>query len=423
MTGVKNWITGFCKAHLWDENPVLQLYFLCFFLMGWNFAFYFLYGPLYLPKLGLESVSAISLLVGIPGLGAILGQNFWGALCLRKDRFRLFVLLFSFSYLPILAAFSLALDYRYFLWVLFFQGFFQSGIFPSAQTLTTLLNPDDKGESLGKLYAYESVGWGFCSFLCASYFGMQATIGVGEYQKLSLVILSFNLICIAILFWKFPRQISGLSWEHIQSNDLSGYARVLKRKRLLALFAVILLAEIGSTMFFFYFSRYYIEVLGASEMLLGYVMLFCTLLGTITYPLAGRLLDSKGSEWLLAVSLGIYLSMFGLLGVLSDKFLVGLIYLIPIYPLIAISANGAIANYTSEKDRAIGFGLMDSLFFTASTLSPFLGGFLLRHYPLTSLPWLTLAVVSFALAPLAFLIWHSRRRKALLDLGEPVEGQ
>jgi len=398
------------KDLFWEDSSVLRLYFLAYFLLGMNLAIFFVYCPLFLPLMGFDSISGVSLLVGIPACSTLIGQNFWGALCLKGDRFKLLLLLGSISFAPLYLFLALSTNTQILFLYLAVHGFLLGAFYPSTQTLGTLVQSEKKGEIIGKFLTYESAGWGLACLCMGLLTGIYAP-SIEVYSRVFLALSLINGLIVFYLFLSFPSKIQGLDWTRIQSRGKTAYKRLLQSPPVLCLFVYILLVETGGTMFFFFFSRYFTGILGGSEEVLGYAMTVCTILGILSLPIVGRVSDKRGYFSVLVFSAISYFFVFSLVNLTSNPILVIMIYAMPIYPLISVSANAGIASITSESERAIGFGLLESVFHGATLLSPLFGGIFLSKIGLENLPLATLVFVSLGICFLPVMKFFQDRNQ------------
>jgi predicted MFS family arabinose efflux permease len=389
----------FLKNTFWEEEPVLRLYLLFFALSGILTSTFFVYAPVYLPKLGYEELKIVGILIGIPNLMSLLSQNLWGYLCLKKDRFRLFLFLTLLSFFVLFSALYSGIV-ELILPALFFYGFFVCALFPTAQTLVTLLCPERKGEAIGKLFAMESVGWGISSWLggeMLNYFGDSA------YSMLFFGSAVLAVLGMFLLLTFFPSRVKGLDWTHMGLPDRHGYVRVLGNKKLLSLLFFVLLVATGSGFLFFYFGRYLVDILSGTERQMGICMALATLGGAVAFPLAGRLCDRKGAVWTLLLCWFLYIVDFGLITLITDSWWFVIVYAAPLYPFLAVAANSLIANDTMEKDRGIGFGLLDTCFQLGNVIAPLLGAVCFGYLSLEYLPYIGLLVIAPVIMLLPFI--------------------
>ena len=358
-----------------------------------NLGVFFVYGPLFLPMMGFYEISGVSMLIGIPAFSGLLGQNFWGAICLKKDRFKVLLLIGSIPFIPLFVLMGFLADVELLFFYLAIHGFLLGALYPSSQSLGTLIKGSAKGEIIGKFLTYESGGWAlacFCMACLCNYFGSSKQL----FSYFFLALACINVFGIGYLAIRFPRKVEGLDWNQIQSKLKGTYGRILTSPPVLCLFIYIILVETGGTMFFFFFSRYFKEILGGSEAILGYAITLCTILGILILPMVGKISDKKGYFFILGFSAISYLLVFFSLVFISHPILVSAIYALPIYPLISVSSHAGIASLTSESERAIGFGLLDSMFHTATLTSPLIGGLIISSMGLESLPLIALAFVA-----------------------------
>lgn len=393
MNEIRFWL----QSYLWDDNPTLRFYFLAYFLLGMNLGIFFVYGPLFLPMMGFNEISGVSLLIAIPAFSGLLGQNFWGAICLKKDRFKVLLLIGSVSFAPLFILMSFSVEVHFLFIYLAIHGFLLGAFHPSSQTLGTLLRGEAKGEIVAKFLTYESAGWALACFSMAcisSLFPLSKQLYSSFFLGLALI----NIAVVSYLAFHFPGKTHGLDWTQIQPGLKRAYGRLLKSPAVLSLFVYVIFVETGGTMFFFFFSRYFKEILNGTEAILGYAITLCTILGILVLPVVGKLSDKKGYFSILMFSAISYLVVFSTLFFISHPILVSAIYALPVYPLIAVSSNAGIASLTTQEERAIGFGLLESMFRVATLLSPLAGGMIissigLEHLPLLSLGFISLGVL------------------------------
>jgi predicted MFS family arabinose efflux permease len=381
-----------CRNYFWDDHPVIRLYFLAYALNGFNLATFFIYVPLVLPMLGYESIHGVALLIGIPALTSLVGHNVFGALCLRRDRFRSLLLIGSSTFIPLFFILAFIQDVKVLFVYLAIHGFLLGALYPSSQTLVTLLRSSQKAEILSKLFAYDCVGWGLACLMMGLITGILGT-ELNVYVRVFIFYIMINSLVFVVLFRTFPKTIRDLDWSKIQSSNLGAYRRILTSPPILCLFVYIFTVETGSTLFFFFFSRYFTEVLSGAQHILGYAMFGATVMGILTFPLVGKIVDRRGYFPVLVFSAVTYLFLFMTLGFIKDPLIAIILYTLPIFPLITVSVNAGIAILTTDSDRGIGFGVLESVFHFATLLSPLVGSTLLTMIELSFLPWFTVVLV------------------------------
>jgi predicted MFS family arabinose efflux permease len=376
-----------------EDDPVVLLYFLAWFLMGFYISTFLVYGPLYLPVMGYKEVEGVSFLVGIPALGAMIGQNIWGTICLQKDRFRFLLLLSMFTFIPLWLILSVSISWKVLFGWLTIHGILLGALFPSSQTLVTLLKSGNKAEVLSKLYAWESLGWGVNSFLVG---GALHYMGGGEeaYRYIFRALGICSILGFAFFWFKFPFTIRNLKWDDIKSKGIEGYKRILGRKDFVLLMIFILIVSCGSSFFFYFFSRFFKEVIHGSEWLIGVSLSLATVFGTIAYPIAGKVVERKGERSVLWLAWIGYMGIAAILSVVTDALTFAILYTVPLYPLLTISSNALVAHRTQEKDRGIAFGIIDTVFHLSSVVAPLIGALVFTRFSLDYLPQITLLITA-----------------------------
>ncbi|PCJ18762.1 MAG: hypothetical protein COB02_10030 [Candidatus Cloacimonadota bacterium] len=392
------------KDYFLDEDPVLTNIFWFCFMVGFNTSLFLVYLPLYLPFMGVKDLESVGYYIAIPAMVSVLSQNFWGWLCLRKDRFKLMMFLSIMPFLGMYSILAFLNDPKVLLYYLVFHGWFVSAFLPASQCLVTLLKPESKGEVLGKLHSLEAIGWSCGCLLLAIilyFFGASQE----TYKNVFITFILIDILYLIYFLKNFPSKIKGLNWDTLQSKSMDGYIRILKRKKLLFLFSYILIISTASNFFFNYFGRYLRDVLHGQEMLIGISMTLAAILGAVSFPILGRWVDKNGTGKALFLAFFAYVFMFFSISLISNPYIFIIVYSAPLYPILAVAINTYIAEDTSQKDRAIGFGLVDTIVYLAGVLAPSLGIYLFKYYPLKSLPYLSLYIVLPAIFLLPFLIF------------------
>ncbi|MCO4781157.1 MAG: MFS transporter [Candidatus Cloacimonetes bacterium] len=399
------------KNYFLDEDPVITDIFWFCFMVGFNTSLFLVYLPLYLPYMGLNDLKSVGVYIATPAIVAVLSQNFWGWLCLRQDRFKLMMVLSIVPFLGMYGILAFFNDPNILFYFLFVHGWFASAFLPASQSLVTLLKPDCKGEVLGKLHSLESIGWSFGCLLVASilyFFDSSKDV----YTSVFLIFIAIDIVYLIYFFLRFPAKIQGLNWDTIQSKSMGGYVRILKRKKLIFLFIFILIISTASNFFFNYFGRYLKEVLQGPEMLVGISMTLAAVLGAIFFPIVGRFVDKHGTKVALISSFFGYIALFVSLAFIKDPYVFVIVYSAPLYPILAVSINTYIAQVTAQKDRAIGFGLVDTIVYLAGVLAPLIGTQIFKYYGLGDLPMLALGVVLPTVILLPFLVFGKSFKQA-----------
>ncbi|MCJ8346892.1 MFS transporter, partial [bacterium] len=224
------------------------------------------------------------------------------------------------------------------------------------------------------------------------------------YSNVFIIFIGIDLLYLFYFIMKFPNKIGGLNWETLQSKSLDAYIRILKRKKLIFLFVYVLILSTASNFFFNYFGRYLKEVLQGQEMLVGISMTIAAIFGAIFFPIVGKWVDRYGTSKAMLASFFGYIILFVSITLIENPYIFIIVYSAPLYPILAVSINTYIAQDTEPKDRAIGFGLVDTIVYLAGVLAPLVGTQVFHYYPLKDLPIIALWIVLPTVLLLPFLL-------------------
>ncbi len=391
-----------------NPSKVSGLILLAWFWLGLNYCIFMIFVPLSFPQ-DQDTLKSISWFIGIPAVFAILGQNFFGYICLKKDRFRQLLVLsfFSFTGLWLLMAFSIPnqILYPY----LALHGFLVMAMIPSSKALITILYPQKKAEMIGKLYSFESIGIAVSSVgigLILEKYASDPFI----YQKLYATMALANSIFIPCYWLSFPKQLPELQWDILSAKAPGAFMRVMNTPGIRNLYIYLVLVSCGSSFYFFYFGRYLKNILGGTETQVGLSMTLATLFGALSYPIYGKMMQTYGSYIGLCLCIISYVLCFLSLHLVQNPVVYLWIYALPLYPMMTVASNLFLANHTTEQDRGVGFGLLDTAFQTSGILAPMLGIVIFSMASLEQLSLIAIAILVPAVFCLPGIKFHSYQR-------------
>ena len=79
----------------------------------------------------------------------------------------------------------------------------------------------------------------------------------------------------------------------------------------------------------------------------------------------------------------------------------GIIFAFPLYSLVNVSANVLASEYSTERQRAGGLGVLNGAYALAMIAGPVTGGLLADRVGLGAVPWLAMGFIAAA-APIAW---------------------
>lgn len=367
----------------------------CWFALGLNYCIFMIFLPLAVSQDAKDLIS-IAKLFGIPALSAILGQSFFGWLCLRKDRFRSLIILTFISFLCFWLLLVAQVDQTWLFTFLIIHGFLSSAMIPSSKTLITLLHPERKAEEIGGLFASESAAMAITSAGIGWWLHNQGAT-LHAYQHLYWICVLGNLMFCVAIFLLLPKTVPSLRWDVLSRQNPGSFGRVFRTPGIKPLYIYLILVSGGSCFYFFYFGRYLKDILGGTELHVGLSMTLATLFGAIAYPLYGRAMKIAGPVkglWLCFVS---YILCFTSLHFISGTTAYVLVYALPLYPLMTVASNLYLATHTADLDRGVGFGFLDTAYQVSGVLAPLIGLFIFDFIGLQHLSLIACAVLSPAL--------------------------
>lgn len=372
------------------------------------------YLPLYLRSaLGEPSYLTVALVVALPALGAMVASNVWGGLSDVSGRLKPFILLGLTGYVVALMgipAFHTGFS------VLLFVGaasLLYGTTAPSLKTYATLVKPDRKEFALASVLMAQSTGW----LLGAYGAGGLLEHGIGSGLRLALWscagVIALHLIVTSVALKDLRREPaparSHESWAARIAADL---ASLYENPRLLRLCTLAFFFVAANYIVWGFFSVYMVEHLHSSIRTLRYSLAASSVLGIISFLYVGFLIRRFQGRLVLAAGITLYLGMYLGVALAHSPVIVGIIYALPLYSLVNVSANVLASEYSTERQRAGGLGVLNGAYALAMIVGPVTGGLLADRAGLGAVPWLAMGFIAAA-APIAWFQARSSGREAI----------
>jgi predicted MFS family arabinose efflux permease len=379
-----------------QQKPLLRCFFIASFFIGVNLPVFLVFTPVFLPVLGHPELQLVSVIMGIPTIVEIFSQNYWGWLCMQKDRFKFLTIVSFLGFFLLYATLASFPSIWLLILVIICHGILGPAVLICARTAITLLHPGKKGRILGRLFALQSLGWGSSSLLCGAvlqYFSPSAQ----TYRFLFGAFSVLNLCLIFYLLRSMPSSLSVSTDSFGKKPKFSDYKNTLLIPAVFITLLVTIITSCGSGLFFVYFGRYLESVISGTHFQMGLSMALATFFGAMCYPILGKLVDSNGGGQAIVIGAALYTLTFFSMAFIENPWLFVFAYAIPVYPMISLGANSLMSDSTDESQRSIGFGMIDTSFRVGRTFSPALGALIFAKLPLNHLPIISTAVVAIGL--------------------------
>jgi predicted MFS family arabinose efflux permease len=376
------------------------------------------YLPLYLRSaLGEPSYLTVALVVALPALGAMLASNVWGGLSDVTGRLKPFILLGLAGYVIALVGIPF---FRTGFSVLLFVGLaslLYGTTAPSVKTYATLARPDRKEYALAAVLMAQSTGWLLGSYGAGSL--LEHDIGSGLRLALwsCAGAMGLHLLLSTFALRDLRREPAPAraheSWTTRIAADL---ASLYENPRLLRLCTLAFFFVAANYIMWGFFSVYMVEHLHSSIRTLRYSLAASSVLGIISFLYVGTLIRRFRGRLVLAIGVTLYLGMYLGIALARDPVVVGIIYALPFYSMVNVSANVLASEYSTERQRAGGLGILSGAYALATITGPVTGGLLADRFGLQAVPWLAMGFIAAA-APVAWIQARSAGREAFTDTG------
>jgi MFS family permease len=257
--------------------------------------------------------------------------------------------------------------------------FFSSSILTFA--LVTEYFPKEKGRSIGDLHLFggagSTVGGLVVGLLISSSFLFAGS------ERLT----SFFYICgfLSILSMVFLFTVREVEKDRVRKNlrdilkfgDLGDVGRDIRNVCM-----AVGIVHISLLMVYSAFPVYVEEtVLGSSDdatSVLGILSALASLGGLIGSGLAGRICDKYGRRSVFISSILLYIVFVVIYGTTRNLYVIGILWSIPLYSFLFVSATAMISDLTSDEERGRGMGLLNSTLGIGAGMGALMAGYAAR---------------------------------------------
>lgn len=367
------------------------------------------YLPLYVREsLGEPSLFTVALVVVVPALGTMLASNFWGGLSDVSGNLKPMILVGIAGYAVALAGIPFFAKGASVLFYVGAASLFYGCLGPLLKAYATLHRPDRTQHALAWVLMAQSTGW-----LVAGLEGgrlMEQGIGTGLKAALwiTAVLVVIHLVAAAAFLRDKPRPPAvpreRAGWFAGVVEDLKA---LYENPRLLRLCTLAFLLYSGNFVVWGFFSVYYVEHLGASVRMLRYTLAASAAFGLLMYLFVGPLVQRFGARRVLATGVTLYGGMYLAMGTMQSPLSTAVIFAIPLYGLTNVSANALATEYSTERQRGGGLGVLSGTIALATIAGPLLGGAMGDRWGLHLIPWVAFGFLMLAL-PIAYSILRAR---------------
>jgi predicted MFS family arabinose efflux permease len=367
------------------------------------------YLPLYVREsLGEPSLFTVALVVVVPALGTMLASNFWGGLSDVSGKLKPMILVGIAGYAVALVGIPL---FARGVSVLLYVGaasLFYGCLGPLLKAYATLHRPDRTQHALAWVLMAQSTGW-----LVAGLEGgrlLEQGIGTGLRAALwiTAALLAAHLAAASVLLRDKPRSPAV---PRDRAGWLAGVVADLRalyeNPRLLRLCMLAFLLYSGNFVVWGFFSVYYVEHLGASVRMLRFALAASAIFGIGMYVFVGPLVKRFGARRVMATGVALYGGMYLAMGMLQSPLSTAVVFAIPLYGLTNVSANALAAEYSTERQRGGGLGVLSGTIALATIAGPLLGGAVGDRWGLQLIPWVAFGFLMLAL-PFAYSLFRAR---------------
>lgn len=374
-----------------------------FFLAGLEFSILCIFVPLYIHSVS-GSIFTVSLVFSLSSLTVFIGQNIFGFLYDRTGRFWYYIALSAAAFGAAMTLLPRVGTQSGIIVLLTVTSLFQTALFPASEAFLTIIYPRSKGKILGKLFAFDSIGWTIGSLLGAF---IRSNV-VDKAQAFLIIFYSGAAVAglvftAAVLYGSATKHDTSRGNDEIQREAIPVSTRWKKLGRDIRLLyanrqirricLIFLLLDGAMAAFFHLFSVYFTEHLGGSWTMVGLCMGMAGLAGAVAFPFLGRLADRFGNKPLMYYIIIGNLFMFAAFLTVRSPVLLAIIYTLPLYPAVRLASRGYMADLTPESTRGGGMGLIGGIQSLASGVAPIVAGALANRYGFEALPWTSLGIL------------------------------
>jgi len=374
--------------------------------------------PLYVRRsLGEPHFVTVGLVVAVPALGTVIASNFWGGLADVSGRLKPMILVGLVGYATALIGVALLGHGIAVLACVGFASLFYGTLAPTIKAYMTLARPKRPENAIAFVLMSQSVGW-----LTGSYVGGGLLEGgLASGMRLALWgtggLLAVQAMLVAVVLRDLRREpATGAPASAPRARGwlpgvLADLLAIYENPRLLRLCALAFFFVAGNYLMWGFFTVFLVERLGAPMRVVRYTLAASSVLGIASFLWVGPLVRRLGGRALLATGVTLYAVMYVGLATVRDVRWVALLYALPLYSLVNVSANALAAEYSSAAQRGGGLGVLNGTYALASIAGPVTGGLLADRAGLGIVPWISFGFLALAI-PIGWALALHRGRNA-----------
>ena len=374
--------------------------------------------PLYVRRsLGEPHFVTVGLVVAVPALGTVIASNFWGGLADVSGRLKPMILVGLVGYATALIGVALLGHGIAVLACVGFASLFYGTLAPTIKAYMTLARPKRPENAIAFVLMSQSVGW-----LTGSYVGGGLLEGgLASGMRLALWgtggLLAVQAVLVAVVLRDLRREpATGAPATAPRARGwlpgvLADLLAIYENPRLLRLCALAFFFVAGNYLMWGFFTVFLVERLGAPMRVVRYTLAASSVLGIASFLWVGPLVRRLGGRALLATGVTLYAVMYVGLATVRDVRWVALLYALPLYSLVNVSANALAAEYSSAAQRGGGLGVLNGTYALASIAGPVTGGLLADRAGLGIVPWVSFGFLALAI-PIGWALALHRGRNA-----------
>ena len=374
--------------------------------------------PLYIRRsLGEPHFVTVGLVVAVPALGTLIASNFWGGLSDVSGRLKPMILVGLAGYAAALIGVALLGRGVAVLACVGLASLFYGTLAPTLKAYMTLSRPKRPENAIAFVLMSQSVGWLVGSYGAGGLLegGLASGMRTALWGTGGLLAVQAALVALVLRDLKRGPAIGApvvapraRGWLEGVLADLTA---IYENPRLLRLCALAFFFVAGNYLMWGFFTVFLVEHLDAPMRVVRYTLAASSVLGIASFLWVGPLVRRLGGRTLLAAGVTLYAVMYVGLATVRDVRIVALLYALPLYSLVNVSANALAAEYSSAAQRGGGLGVLNGTYALASIAGPVTGGLLADRAGLGVVPWVSFGFLALAI-PIGWVLASHRGRIA-----------
>jgi len=212
-------------------------------------------------------------------------------------------------------------------------------------------------------------------------------------QKNFILGFLFSFIAFIVLL-----KIKENNIDNVRSHDFfstTPYRSLLNDRNMVPVYLTVFLFSFGIILFSSLFPVYFTGI-GGSKTLLGITNSTIFIIAILVSTPAGMLADKIGRKYILIFGTLCCSLTTGVLYFISDPLITVIIWAFPLHPYISIASIALIADYTTDRNRGVGMGLLIICQSVARVVGPITGSFLADFVTLRGLIPISALILLFA---------------------------